>query len=64
MQVPARLGLLGVLTHVRLAQELVQLAPRLDRSARGGFDLEDFRQAVDALQLDFTEAQTTALFAK
>jgi hypothetical protein len=36
----------------------------LDRSARGGFDLEDFRQAVDALQLDFTEAQTTALFAK
>ena len=27
-------------------------------------DLEDFRQAVDALQLDFTEAQTTALFAK
>ena len=36
----------------------------LDRSGRGGFDLEDFRKAVDILQLDFNEAQTIALFAK
>jgi hypothetical protein len=36
----------------------------LDRSGRGGFDLEDFRQAIDALGLVFSEEQTVALFAK
>lgn len=36
----------------------------LDRSGRGGFDLEDFRQATDSLMLEFSEAMTIALFAK
>ena len=36
----------------------------LDRSGRGGFDLEDFRMTVEAMVLDFSESQTIALFAK
>jgi len=36
----------------------------LDRSGRGGFDLEDFRQSIEALGLVFSEEQTIALFAK
>jgi hypothetical protein len=36
----------------------------LDRSGRGGFDLEDFRKVVEVMSLDFNESQTIALFAK
>jgi len=36
----------------------------MDRSGRGGFDLEDFRQSLEALGLVFSEEQTIALFAK
>jgi hypothetical protein len=36
----------------------------LDRSGRGGFDLEDFRQATELFNVDFNEAQIIALFAK
>jgi len=36
----------------------------LDRSGRGGFDLEDFRQVNETMVLDFNEDQTISLFAK
>lgn len=36
----------------------------LDRSGRGGFDLEDFRNSLEVMNLDFSEDQAIALFAK
>jgi hypothetical protein len=44
--------------------QLPSMFAYLDRSGRGGFDLEDFRVVLDAMVMNFNEFQTIALFAK